>query len=54
MPCDEMPTDPASPWDVVPRCDVCGLADEETEWCGDCGCCVEHCQQYITCRLNGV
>lgn len=29
------------------RCDVCGALaeDEAVEWCGNCGCCVEHCQK---------
>lgn len=33
-----------------PRCDVCGIRDEEADdWCGECGCCREHCQQYESC-----
>lgn len=37
--------------DYEPRCDVCDITCEEVlwnndEWCGECGCCAEHCQQY--------
>lgn len=28
----------------TPHCDDCGAIDEAVEWCGGCGCCVEHCQ----------
>ena len=43
--CDEAVAD-----EVIPRCDVCNVADEEAEdWCGVCGCCREHCQQYEGC-----
>lgn len=28
----------------TPHCDECGAIDETVEWCGGCGCCVEHCQ----------
>lgn len=33
------------------RCDWCGDPQDEdnTEWCGECGCCKEHCQNYIDC-----
>lgn len=40
--------------DYEPRCDVCDITCEEVswnndEWCGECGCCAEHCQQYVDC-----
>jgi hypothetical protein len=37
----------AGAWEFPATCDVCGaLAEAEAvEWCGNCGCCVEHCQK---------
>lgn len=35
--------------DDTPRCDVCNAIDEEVDWCGSCGCCVEHCQDFEGC-----
>ena len=36
--------------DTTPRCDVCDTADEEADgWCGNCGCCREHCQHFHGC-----
>lgn len=40
---------PEDPEDYTPRCDVCGKVDEEVDWCGNCGCCREHCQGYKSC-----
>ena len=39
------------PASVDPSCDVCGalMEDESVEWCGECGCCVEHCQKFEGC-----
>lgn len=35
---------------VEPRCDVCGFFSEDADgWCGTCGCCVVHCQQFVDC-----
>lgn len=34
----------------VPHCDECGAIDETVEWCGGCGCCVEHCQLTDLCE----
>jgi hypothetical protein len=36
---------------VEPSCDVCGALaeDESVDWCGECGCCVEHCQKFVGC-----
>ena len=34
----------------APICDECGIRDEETEWCGNCGCCKQHCQDYEGCN----
>lgn len=35
---------------IAPICDECGVRDEETEWCGNCGCCQQHCQDYEGCN----
>lgn len=48
-------TYPARPewWDdeTEPRCDDCGIHMEEAaRWCGECGCCREHCQGYAGCE----
>ena len=33
-----------------PHCDECGEADVNVlEWCGACGCCLEHCQREEDC-----
>lgn len=37
------------PCSAEPRCDVCNAVDETVEWCGSCGCCVEHCQKFEGC-----
>lgn len=35
---------------VEPRCDVCESFSEDVDgWCGGCGCCVTHCQQFVDC-----
>jgi hypothetical protein len=36
------------------RCDVCGVLaeDESVQWCGNCGCCVEHCQKNEDCEVS--
>lgn len=34
----------------TPHCDVCGAVDETVEWCGSCGCCVEHCLLTDSCE----
>lgn len=37
----------------IPRCDVCDVMAEALpggEWCGECGCCVDHCQEYVSCQ----
>lgn len=34
----------------TPHCDECGAVDETVEWCGGCGCCVEHCQLDQACE----
>lgn len=36
--------------EVEPRCDVCNAVDETVEWCGNCGCCTEHCQSEEGCE----
>lgn len=36
----------------TPTCDVCGTTCEELPgdlWCGECGCCWEHCQDFVGC-----
>jgi hypothetical protein len=33
-------------------CDICGESADGADWCGECGCCVEHCQQYEDCVAN--
>lgn len=33
-----------------PHCDVCGSASATVEWCGNCGCCKEHCQNDDGCE----
>lgn len=36
---------------TTPRCDVCNIVDEKAaEWCGNCGCCKQHCQQHEGCK----
>jgi hypothetical protein len=39
------------PEGTEPTCDVCGALaeDESVNWCGECGCCVEHCQKFEGC-----
>lgn len=37
---------------MTPTCDTCGAVDETVEWCGSCGCCVEHCQQFVDCPIS--
>lgn len=33
-----------------PRCDVCGVHTEEADgWCGNCGNCMDHCEQHMGC-----
>jgi len=32
-------------------CDICGESAEGADWCGECGCCVEHCQNYRWCLV---
>jgi hypothetical protein len=32
-----------------PTCDVCGAHEAEQEWCGNCGCCLIHCQKQEGC-----
>ena len=32
-----------------PTCDVCGMAEEDVVWCGTCGCCQDHCQDFYDC-----
>ena len=34
---------------VEPECDVCAAHPESVSWCGDCGCCVQHCQGFVDC-----
>jgi hypothetical protein len=41
--------------DTIPTCDVCGTECEALpgdEWCGECGCCVEHCQEFVGCEAE--
>lgn len=39
--------------DIEPTCDVCDTTMEESEqWCGECGCCVEHCQNFTDCKVG--
>jgi hypothetical protein len=33
-----------------PTCDVCGAHEAEQEWCGNCGCCLIHCQKHDGCE----
>lgn len=33
----------------TPRCDVCNAIGEAVDWCGECGCCVRHCQRHVGC-----
>jgi hypothetical protein len=41
-------------YDDTPRCDDCSTTMEECErWCGECGCCVEHCQNFVGCVKDG-
>jgi hypothetical protein len=38
--------------DLEPRCDECGIHCEEVdvdEWCGECGCCADHCAGFEGC-----
>jgi hypothetical protein len=37
-----------------PTCDVCGAHEAEQEWCGNCGCCLIHCQKHDGCPNTGV
>lgn len=38
-------------WGSPATCDECGWTDEEgQEWCGNCGCCADHCQDYEGCN----
>lgn len=42
---------------MIPTCDVCGTTIEEIEWnggdwCGECGCCKEHCQHFKDCEQS--
>lgn len=42
---------------MAPTCDVCGwndyTADEKgVGWCGSCGCCADHCQQFVDCSVE--
>lgn len=33
-----------------PRCDKCGTSMEQADrWCGECGCCTEHCGNFLGC-----
>lgn len=32
-----------------PTCDVCGMYEEDVVWCGNCGCCQDHCQDFYGC-----
>ncbi len=34
----------------MPRCDVCNAIDETVVWCGNCGCCLIHCQDQEGCE----
>lgn len=34
---------------MTPTCDICGITDEGTNWCGECGNCREHCAEYEDC-----
>jgi hypothetical protein len=37
---------------TVPRCDVCTATEEQAKaWCGNCGCCMEHCQNHVGCPI---
>jgi hypothetical protein len=36
---------------MQPTCDVCHAIDEEVVWCGSCGCCKVHCQDYVDCLV---
>ena len=40
-----------------PTCDTCNKTDEQIEfaggeWCGSCGSCMDHCQNYVGCEEN--
>ena len=54
-----VPSTPAEwegkPEEFEPRCDECGSVQDEdtTEWCGICGCCVDHCQGFLGCVTGG-
>jgi len=37
--------------DVGAWCDICGESADGADWCGECGCCVEHCQNYRWCLV---
>lgn len=39
---------------VEPECDVCAAHPESVSWCGDCGCCVQHCQGFVDCSTTTV
>lgn len=32
-----------------PSCDECGAHPETVAWCGSCGNCVAHCEDFIDC-----
>lgn len=37
--------------DTTPRCDVCREFEDDVDaWCGGCGCCRAHCQQFEDCE----
>lgn len=42
--------------DVEPTCDVCGwdepTAEDKMGWCGSCGCCTDHCQNFVDCEVG--
>lgn len=36
--------------EIEPTCDVCNASCEDVDWDENCGCCVEHCQQFEGCE----
>ena len=35
--------------EMEPTCDVCDGSSEDVDWHESCGCCAEHCQQFVGC-----
>lgn len=50
---EEGPSKQREEWESTPRCDTCGVEAENVGvpngWCGECGNCADHCEQYEGC-----